>query len=152
MQQYKNFTQTGNQYKLKLQYGFNTVICGAFLLATIIGFVKIPGSSFKWWMLGITIIMLWATFTNSCIIDMDKKEIRIKPSLLKPALIIPLVDLQGFTIHKLKQYGFITINVSLIANYTKDGKDKEVGLTQHFFTKPIQGILNDIDEITGGNG
>ena len=45
-------------------------------------------------------------------------------------------------------YGLITVSVSLLARYrNEDGKEKKVQLAQSYFTKPIQRICNEIDEI-----
>lgn len=145
----KNFTKDGNVYKLKPQLGMYIPLFVLFGGATLLGFLKIPESSFKWWMLGIAILMLFSYLTSFLIIDLDKKEINAKSGLLTGTKTLPLSALNGFTIHKLKQMGFITTNVTLLANYTKNGKEKEMGLIQSFFTGPIQSILNDIDEILG---
>jgi len=149
MQQYKNFLQIENVYKLKRQFGMIVLLCGFILLLTILGFVKMPEESFKWWMLGLLALLILSYSASFLIIDLDKQEIRVKIGFLRTEKILALADLQGFTIHKIKQMGLITINVSLLANYTKNGKDKKTMLVQNFFTKPIQNILNDIDEILG---
>jgi len=150
MQQLKNFTQEGNVYKLKTQYGISVPLCGAFLLLALFGFLNIPESSFKWWMLAIFIFCLISFLRSYLFVDMDKKEMRARMGLGSEKT-IPLADFQGFTIHKLKQLGFITTNVTLIARYTRAGKDSEIRLAQSFFTRPIQNILNDMDEILGHN-
>ncbi|MFT3901988.1 MAG: hypothetical protein QM727_02400 [Niabella sp.] len=146
----KNFTQEGNTYTLKRQYGMFVPLCAAFLLLAVVGFTQMPESSFKWWMLGIALLMFFLFLKTSLIIDMDKNEIRIIAGLFGKPITVLIASLQGFTIHKVKYIGFITINVSLIANYINDkGKEKEVSLVQSFFSRPIQSILNDIDDILG---
>lgn len=146
----KNFEKNGSEYKMKPQLGTYVPLVGFFLLLTIVGFIKIPESSFKWWMLGIVIILVVSLLRSFLFIDMEKKEIRVRKGLWGREIIIPLDTLQGFTIHKVKQYGLITINVSLLARYVNEkGKDKEIPLAQSFFTGPIQHVLNDIDEILG---
>ena len=150
MQQLKNFTREGNVYKLKTQYGIFIPLCGAFLLLTVFGFLRIPDSSFKWWMLAIFLLCFVSFRMTYLFLDMDKKEIRVRMGL-GTGKTIPIADLQGFTIHKLKQMGFITTNVTLIARYSKEGKDKELRLVQSFFTRPIQNILNETDEILERN-
>ncbi|MGG5210620.1 hypothetical protein ACQWU4_16970 [Chryseobacterium sp. MIQD13] len=149
MSELKNFKRTGNEYRLTSSKGFNIALCSFILVLSGIGFVKAPESSFKWWMLGLAIVLILSLAVSYCIIDMDKKEIRIKIGLLGGSRTIPITDLQGFTIHKIKHWGVLTINVSLIANYSKKGKQKEVRIAQRLFTRPIQSILNDIDEILG---
>ncbi|UWX61776.1 hypothetical protein N0B40_05715 [Chryseobacterium oranimense] len=149
MKKLKNFKQTGNQYKLTSSNSFNAILCSCFLMLSVFGFIKIPDSSFKWWMLGITILLILSALVSYCIIDMDKKEIRIRMGLIKGPKIIPIANLEGFIIYKIKQLGIITINVSLIANYTINGKKHEAGIAQRLFTRPIQSILNDIEEILG---
>ena len=146
MQQLKNFTRNGNIYKLKTQYGIYVPLCGAFLLLAIFGFVNMPESSFKWWMLAIFALCFASLQMSYLFVDMDKREIHVRLGL-GTGKIIPISDLQGFTVHKLQQLGFITTNVTLIARYHKAGKDKELRLVQSFFTRPIQSILNDMDEI-----
>jgi len=143
----KNFTKEGNVYTLNKQYGLFVPLIGFFLLLTILGFVKIPESTFKWWMLGITTLLTLSFYVGFLTIDMDQQEFRTRVSLFSGVKVLPLSDLEGFTIHKLKQMGFITTNVTLLANYSKNGKNKELKLAQHFYTKPIQSILNEIHEI-----
>ena len=151
MQQLKNFTQEGNVYKLKTQYGMFIPLCGAFLLLTVFGFVQLPESSFKWWMLGIFVLCFVSFQMSYLLLDVEKKEISVRMGL-GSGKIIPFDDLQGFTVHKLTYIGLITTNVMLIARYHTEGKDRELRLTQSFFTRPIQSILNDMDEILGHNG
>lgn len=144
----KNFIKEGNQYKLKPQLGVSIPLIGAFLVFAIFGFIKLPESSFKWWMLGVVVILIISFLRAFFIIDMNKKEVRSRKGLLGTTITIPVDKLQGFTIHKLKQYGIIPINVSLHARYINEkGKNKEAALVQSFFTRPIQSIMNDIDEI-----
>lgn len=146
----KNFEQNGNEYKLKFQSGTYVPLIGIFAVLAIVGFIKIPESSFKWWMLGVVVILVISLLRSYLIIDMGRREIRARKGLLGKEVILPLEKLEGFTIHRLKQYGLITINVSLLARYRDaKGKDKELQLAQAYFTKPIQSILNDVDEIIG---
>ncbi len=147
MQQLKKFTQEGNIYRLNRQYGLIVPLVGFFILLSFIGFAYSPESSFKWWMLGIALLCGVSFMVSSLAIDMDKKEIIARMGLIGSTKTVPLSDLQGFTIHKLKQMGFITTNVTLTAQYIKNGREREIRLVQSFFTRPIQNILNDIDEI-----
>ncbi|APU96353.1 hypothetical protein BV902_08320 [Sphingobacterium sp. B29] len=144
----KNFERNGNEYKMKPQLGTYVPLVGIFSIMALVGFIKMPDSSFKWWMLGIVVILMISLLRAYFIIDMDNREIRTRKGLLGKEVTIPLESLQGFSIHKLKQYGFITINVALIARYKdENGKEKKVQLAQSYFTKPINRIINDIDEI-----
>ena len=144
----KNFERNGNEYKMKPQLGTYVPLVGIFFIMALVGFIKMPESSFKWWMLGIVVILMISLLRAYFIIDMDNREIRTRKGLLGKEVTIPLESLQGFSIHKLKQYGFITINVALIARYKdENGKEKKVQLAQSYFTKPINRIINDIDEI-----
>lgn len=144
----KNFERNGNEYKMKPQLGTYVPLVGIFSIMVLVGFIKMPESSFKWWMLGIVVILMISLLRAYFIIDMDNREIRTRKGLLGKEVTIPLESLQGFSIHKLKQYGFITINVALIARYKdENGKEKKVQLAQSYFTKPINRIINDIDEI-----
>lgn len=144
----KKFTRSGSEYKLNPQWGLYIPLVGTFLLFTIAGFTVMPESSFKWWMTGITVLLMLSILNSSLIINVDKREIRTKTGLIKASKTIPFADLTGFTIHKTLQLGFISTNVGLVANYwDKEGKTKEVQLAQSFFTRPIQHILNEIDEI-----
>lgn len=149
MSEFKNFKRTGNQYKLTSSNSFNITLCSIVVLLSAAGFVKIPESSFKWWMLGLAALLILSVMASYCIIDMDKKEIRIRIGFLGGSRTIPLADLQGFTIYKIKYWGILTINVKLIAHYTKNGKDREAAIAQRIFTRPIQSILNDMEEIIG---
>lgn len=151
MDQLKNFIEDGNVYRLKKQYGFMVVLCGAFLAIALFGFIKAPGSSFKWWMLGIAVVLFISFQANYLIIDLNTGEMRAKASLISPGKTILLKNIDGFTVHKMKQYGVITTNVALLVRYIQNDKEKQVQLAQHFFTKPIQSILNDIDEIIAKN-
>ncbi|WP_312338610.1 hypothetical protein [Sphingobacterium sp.] len=144
----KNFERNGNEYKMKPQLGTYIPLVGVFAIMAIVGFVKMPESSFKWWMLGIVIILMISLLRAYFIIDMDRREMRVLKGLLGKEVTVPLESLQGFTIYKLKQYGLITVSVSLLARYrNEEGKEKKVQLAQHYFTKPIQRICNEIDEI-----
>ncbi|KFF09774.1 hypothetical protein IW15_22200 [Chryseobacterium soli] len=146
----KNFTIEGNLYKLKPQWGMNIPLIGAFIILTIVGFAKIPESSFKWWMLGISILLLISVLSSYLIINLDQKEIRTKIGFFGRARIISLESLEDFTVLKTKHYGILTINVKLLANYVNSkGKDKTTVLAQAFFARPIQHILNDVNEILG---
>ncbi|MBB6369672.1 hypothetical protein [Chryseobacterium shigense] len=149
MQELKNFKRTGNQYKLTSSNSFNIALCSIMMMLSVLGFVKIPESGFKWWMLVLTVLLILSVAASYCIIDMDAKEIRIRVGFIRGPGIIPISDLQGFTICKIRQLGILTINVSLIANYTKNGKEYEANIAQRIFTRPIQSILNDIEEILG---
>lgn len=121
---------------------------GSFVLLTIAGFTAMPESSFKWWMMGIVVLLIISILNSYLIIDLDKKEIRTKTGFIKSSQIIPFADLKGFTVHKTLQLGFITTNVGLVASYLdKNGKKKDIQLAQSFLTRPIQHILNEIDEI-----
>ncbi|WON95031.1 hypothetical protein [Sphingobacterium sp. UGAL515B_05] len=144
----KNFERNGNEYKMKPQLGTYVPLVAIFAIMAIVGFVKMPESSFKWWMLGIVVILMISLLRAYFIIDMDRREMRVRKGLFGKEVTVPLENLQGFTIHKLKQYGLITVSVSLLARYrNEDGKEKKVQLAQHYFTKPIQRICNEIDEI-----
>lgn len=144
----KNFERNGNEYKMKPQLGTYVPLVGIFAIMAIVGFVKMPESSFKWWMLGVVVILMISLLRAYFIIDMDRREMRVRKGLFGKEVTVPLENLQGFTIHKLKQYGLITVSVSLLARYrNEDGKEKKVQLAQHYFTKPIQRICNEIDEI-----
>lgn len=146
----KNFTKVGNQYKLKPQWGMNIPLIGAFVVLAIVGFTKMPESSFKWWMSSICIILFISVINSFMVIDLDKREIRVKMGIFARSKIIPFTCLLRFTVVQTKQYGLITINVTLIAHYINDkGKDKTVSLVQSFITSSIQDILNDINEILG---
>lgn len=151
MVQLKNFIQEGNIYKLKPQYGLFIPLFLIFVALGVLTTIKSPGSNIKWIFYGIALLGILAFFKQHFTIDLNKKEMQAKMGLFGGGQSIPLSDLQGFTIHKLKQMGFITTNVTLIANYTKNGKNKQMRITQSFFTKPIQSILNDIDEILAQN-
>ncbi|WP_336833490.1 hypothetical protein [Sphingobacterium siyangense] len=99
-------------------------------------------------MLGVVVILMISLLRAYFIIDMDRREMRVRKGLFDKEVTVPLESLQGFTIHKLKQYGLITVSVSLHARYlNEEGKEKKVQLAQHYFTKPIQRICNEIDEI-----
>ena len=144
----KNFDRNGNEYKMKPQLGTYVPLVAIFSIMTLVGFIKMPESPFKWWMLGVVVILMISLLRAYFIIDMDRREMRVRKGLLGKEVTVPLESLQGFTIHKLKQYGFITVSVSLLARYrNEDGKEKKVELAQHYFTKPIQRICNEIDEI-----
>ena len=144
----KKFTKKGNIYKLKPQWGLSITLVGAFAALTATGFLKMPESSIKWWMMAISILLLASFLCSYLIIDLDSKEIRTKTGFLAGSQTILLEKLQSLTIHKVKQYGLITINVGLTADYTdNDGNAKMAGLAQSFFTAPIQNILNDMEEI-----
>ncbi len=150
----KNFERIGNEYKMKPQLGTYVPLIGIFSIIMIVGFVKLPESSFKWWMLGILVILIISLLRSYFIIDMDRREMRVRKGLVGREVTVPIDRLEGFTIHKLKQYGLITISVSLIARYrNENGKEKRVQLAQSYFTKPIQRICNEIEEIIGaGDG
>ncbi|KKO90762.1 hypothetical protein AAW12_14560 [Sphingobacterium sp. Ag1] len=144
----KNFERNGNEYKMKPQLGTYVPLVGIFSIMTLVGFIKMPESSFKWWMLGIVVILMISLLRAYFIIDMDRREMRVRKGLFGKEVTVPLENLQGFTIYKLKQYGLITVSVSLLARYrNEDGKEKKVQLAQRYFTKPIQRICNEIDEI-----
>jgi len=144
----KNFERNGNEYKMKPQLGTYVPLIAIFSIMTLVGFIKMPESSFKWWMLGVVVILMISLLRAYFIIDMDRREMRVRKGLLGKEVTVPLESLQGFTIHKLKQYGLITVSVSLHARYlNEEGKEKKVQLAQHYFTKPIQRICNEIDEI-----
>lgn len=151
MLQLKYFTQEGNQFKMKPQYIF-FVLAGFFFFFGIIAMIKAPDSSAKWWLFAIAIIVIISISRQSLIIDLDKKEIVIRRGLIGNFKNIAFNDLRGFTIHKLKYMGFITTNVTLLANYNKNGKIKQIALRQGFNTKPIQNTLNDLDEILAQHG
>lgn len=144
----KNFERNGNEYKMKPQLGTYMPMLGIFITIGLVSFIKFPESILKWWMLGIVVILMISLLRAYFIIDMDRREMRVRKGLLGKEVTIPLESLQGFSIHKLKQYGFITVNVSLIARYkNENGKEKKAQLAQAYFTNTIQRILNDIDEI-----
>lgn len=116
-----------------------------FALLSFVGFsANLQGLG--WTMAAITTMLIIAVYNTYLIIDPDRREIQSKTGFAG-SKIIPFDKLQGFTVHKTK-YIIIAINVRLIANYINDReKEKETGLAQHFFTRPIQHILNDIDKI-----
>ena len=144
----KKFERNGNEYKMKPQLGTYVPLVGIFSIMTLVGFIKMPESSFKWWMLGIVVILMISLLRAYFIIDMDRREMRVRKGLFGKEVTVPLENLQGFTIYKLKQYGLITVSVSLLVRYrNEDGKEKKVQLAQSYFTKPIQRICNEIDEI-----
>lgn len=70
----KNFEKNGSEYKMKPQLGTYVPLVDFFLLLTIVGFIKIPESSFKWWMLGIVIILVVSLLRSFLFIDMKKKR------------------------------------------------------------------------------
>lgn len=144
----KKFTKKGNIYKLKPQLGISIPLVGSFAALTAAGFIKMPESSFKWWMMAISILLLASFLCSYLIIDIGRKEIQTKTGFLAGSQTIPFEKLQSFTIHKIRQYGLITINVGLTAEYDdKDGNPKMAVLAQSFFTAPIQNIVNDMEEI-----
>lgn len=148
----KNFERNGNEYKMKPQLGTYVPLVVIFTLIAIVGFVKMPDSSLQWWMLGIVVVLVISLLRAYFIIDMDSREMRVRKGLFGKEVAVPLDRLDGFTIHKLKQYGLITISVSLHARYRDEaGKEKQVQLAQSYFTKPIQRICNEIEEITAAD-
>lgn len=135
----KNFERNGNEYKMKAQLGTYVPLIGFSVVVALIGFIQMPGSSLQWWMLAITVILLISLLRAYFIIDMDNREMRVRKGLFGKKVTVPLESLQGFAIHKLKQYGFITISVALVARYRdQNGKEKKVQLAQSYFTKPIK--------------
>lgn len=73
----KNFERIGNEYKMKPQLETYVPLIGIFSIITIVGFVKLPESSFKWWMLGILVILIISLLRSYFIIDMDRREMRV---------------------------------------------------------------------------
>ena len=86
----KKFIQDGNVYTLKKQYGMFVPLCGAFLILSIVGFTEAPESSFKWWMLGIALLMFFLFLKYSLIVDMNQREIRICAGLFGKPITIPI--------------------------------------------------------------
>lgn len=146
----KSFEQDGNSYKMKPQYMFSILLLGGLAGLFILGFViHVPALS---WIVGITAVLVGIQMmTKSFVIDMDRKEIRVKLALLRPPVTVSLADIDHFELHSVSQL-FITINASLNLYYYQEGKEKIAPLAQGFTVRSMQRLLNDIEEIIGRHG
>ncbi|WP_312136372.1 hypothetical protein [Sphingobacterium sp.] len=146
----KYFVKNGNEYKMKPQWGIYSTIVGFFALLTILSFTKAPDSSLYCWLLGMTIFLIISFLRRCFIIDLNQKHIKVRNGLFGIGHTILLDNLVGLTVHEIKQVGFITTNVSLIARFVNQkGKYRETQLVQAVSKKKIQNILNEIEEILG---
>jgi|GEM_PF-234930 len=157
----KYFVKNGNEYKMKPQWGIYSTIVGFFALLTILKFNKNTAiffffffffgvSSLYCWLLGMTIFLIISFLRRCFIIDLNQKHIKVRNGLFGIGHTILLDNLVGLTVHEIKQVGFITTNVSLIARFVNQkGKYRETQLVQALSKKKIQNILNEIEEILG---
>lgn len=145
----KSFEQDGNSYKMKPQYASSALLMGGLIGFVIVGFITdLPALS---WTFGIVAVLVGIQImTKSLVIDMDRKEIRVKVALMRGPTVVPLTDIDHFELHSVSQL-FITINASLNLYYFKDGKEKLAPLAQGFTVRSMQRLLNDIEEILGSH-
>lgn len=144
--QYKHFIkQQDGKYSLKKKYGFALVITIAFLLLAFTGY-RIANTAMIWVGLVIAAICALAFLSKTMVIDMQQKVIIAKNGLINPPVQIALADFENFELEKMQQY-FITTNTMLNLYYQKNGKRKSVMIAQGFSTKPMQEIVNELEDI-----
>lgn len=145
MSELKYFTRNGNQYTMKKQLGFNFVVIGGMLGATILGvYIDLPAMS---WVCGIlTVIVAIALYLKRVVIDMDNRSIFIKSGLIQPGIQIPFNDFVTFQLASIRHY-FITTNTSLNLLFMKNGKERSLAIATGFTVKAMQRVLNEIEEI-----
>lgn len=117
MNNYTYFAQQGNTYSLKPQTG-----------------------------LGIGLVVIFVSIGIS-IIDVDRKVFMVKNNAFQSEVTYPFDSFDGITLHRVKYFGILTINVSAVAYFIVDGKEKAGSLNTAFTTAPIQRLINEIDDI-----
>ncbi|GEM_PF-646893 len=144
--QYKHFIkQADGKYSLKKKYGFGLVLVIAFLLLAFTGY-NIGNTAMIWVGLIIAAICAFALLSKTMVIDMQQKVIIAKNGLINPPVQIALADFENFELEKMQQY-FITTNTMLNLYYQKNGKRKSVMIAQGFTSKPMQEIVNELEDI-----
>ncbi len=147
----KHFTQDGNLYKKKAQITVNIILVVGLLVIAYAGYyAKAP--AMMWVFLGLAVFSFLGTITQRLVIDLDNRVISGKMALLKPSFRIPIDNIQNFELYSLSQ-NFIRTNTALNLYYINDkGKEKVTSIAQAFSMKPIQNILNEIEEILEKDG
>lgn len=145
MDQLKYFTQEGNIYKMKVKYGFSIFLIAVMLGFTVVG-IRTNNQPVIWIFAVLTILIFLSLMTRSLTVDMNKRQIKSKIAFLRPNIEVSIDDIQNFELFTVKN-NFITTNVYLNVIYVKKGKEKAVSIAQGFTKKPMQNVLNEIEEI-----
>lgn len=145
MKEFKKFTQNGNQYIMKRQYGFGFIIVAGMAAISFTG-LWLKEATVALVFAGLAILCFIAVWFEHVSIDMDSKEIITKMGLINKPVHVPLADFINFELVKIS-YNFIPTNVCLNMYYWKDGKEKCAGIAQGFTTRSIQNVINEIEEI-----
>lgn len=141
----QHFTKNGNQYIMKKQYAFGLIVSFGMAAFAIIGICI--NEIIMIWIFSILVVLSFISiWMKHVVIDLDKNEITVKVGLINPVVNIPLKDFLNFELVCITQY-LIPINTSLNACYLKNGKEKTTMIAQGFTKRPMQNLVNEIDEI-----
>lgn len=145
MSDFKKFTRIQNRYVLKKQYGFGLIVVLG-MAAFTVGGIWYKNTAVIWIFGILTILCAIAIWQENFYIDLDKREFVIKNGLINKPVQIPFSDFINFEVVKVKQ-NLITTNVCLNLCYNKQHKEKSIGIVQSFWTRSIQNIINEINQI-----
>ena len=147
MKKYNYFSQEGNRYILKPQTGLSMSMAILFVLGGISMIAFGVFSGLGYFLLALAGLIIYSQNKRQFIIDADKKLFMVKNNAFQPEVTYPFSSFDGITLHRLRYFGLLTINVSAVAYFKMNGEEKVGALNTAFTTAPIQRLINEIDDI-----
>ncbi|WP_300672424.1 hypothetical protein [Soonwooa sp.] len=154
MKNYKYLIPNGKDYDVKQFMGFAVIIV---VLWVFIALAMVIWSDYKKTGIGILVVLLLGfIFAKTArkggpkiIMNGDKPEsLELLYSKFKKPLVFPFQDIQSFELRKM-YYTRILIHVELLAVVKADGKIKSIPVSQALRVKPMQELLNEIEDLKG---
>jgi hypothetical protein len=151
MTKYKYYVQQGNQYTLKVQTGFITIVSLLLVALAVLLFTLNPdrpsiliGLLF----LGMAALVFLRT-TASTIIDTSARQIIVKQFSFSQPVTYYFKDYEGINSMTVSNYG--VKGTSLVGlRFNVDGKEKVVKLLQSFMaTKSLHEVVKETEKIMG---
>jgi len=144
----KHFIKEGQNYKIKPNYTFPTVII--IFLALFSWFSYVADIQIVMWIfLSLLVLVILGFKSDTFEINPINRTIIRKQGLIQPKAIVSFDDIIEFESIS-TTYIFIRVNTALAMYYrTPEGKEKTINLYQGFTKRAIQEVLNDIENIIG---
>jgi uncharacterized membrane protein YfcA len=150
MTNYNYYTQQGNEYTLKVQKGYLTimsmVVAGIGLVCFYFAKGEVPTILIGVMFFAMAALIFLRT-TAKTVIDTKSKKISHQPFSFSQPMVFDFKDMEGFD--SLTSYsGGIKASSTVGLTFTKDGKRKAINLRQGFMsTQGLHDVVKETEEI-----
>jgi hypothetical protein len=148
--QYNYYTQQGNEYTLKVQKGYLTIMSMAVAAIGMVCFYFSKGE-IPTILIGIMFFAFAALIglrtTAKTVIDTKAKTVTHQPFSFSPPMVFDFKDMDGFD--SLTNYsGGIKASTTVGLTFLKDGKRKAINLRQGFMsTQGLHDVIKETEQI-----